>query len=84
MQLAEKCNISTNYLSEIETGKKFPSVEMIEILAKNLSIQPYMLFLNTNEITINTEIACQKRNKEFSERLIQNMTTLLKEFNFME
>ena len=25
-QLAEKCDIATNYLSEIERGQKFPSV----------------------------------------------------------
>lgn len=28
MQLADICNTSTSYIGEIETGRKFPSVEM--------------------------------------------------------
>jgi transcriptional regulator with XRE-family HTH domain len=44
MQLAEKCGISTNYLAEIETGRKFPSIEMVEKLADALKVEPYKLF----------------------------------------
>jgi transcriptional regulator with XRE-family HTH domain len=44
MQLAEYCGISTVYFSEIETGKKFPSIGVIEKLAAILRIEPYLLF----------------------------------------
>ncbi|GMO50179.1 MAG: hypothetical protein Ta2B_30820 [Termitinemataceae bacterium] len=30
MKLAEKCGTAASYIGEIEIGRKFPSVEMIE------------------------------------------------------
>jgi transcriptional regulator with XRE-family HTH domain len=44
MQLAEYCGISPGYIAEIETGKKFPSVNIIEKIAVILKIEPYILF----------------------------------------
>jgi len=44
MQLAEYCGISPGYIAEIEIGKKFPSIGVIEKLAAVLKIEPYMLF----------------------------------------
>jgi len=44
MQLAEYCGVSSGYIAEIETGKKFPSVGIIEKIAAILKIEPYMLF----------------------------------------
>jgi transcriptional regulator with XRE-family HTH domain len=46
MQLAELCDSSTGYIGEIESGKRFPSVNMIERLAKALDIESYFLFKN--------------------------------------
>jgi transcriptional regulator with XRE-family HTH domain len=46
MQLARRCEISTNYISLIETGDRFPSVEMVEKIADALHIQPYSLFFH--------------------------------------
>jgi len=46
MQLAEYCGISTVYIAEIEIGKKFPSIGVIEKIAIILKVQPYMLFKN--------------------------------------
>ena len=43
-QLAEKAGTSTNYLGSIETGKKYPSPQMIDKLAKALDINPLELF----------------------------------------
>lgn len=81
-QLAEKCDIATNYLSEIETGKKFPSVDMIELLANALDVPAHLLFLDSTEIAINADVAVQKRNEEFSDALIRNITDLLEEYGF--
>ena len=46
MQLAELCESSTGYIGEIESGKRFPSVSMIERIAKALEIESYQLFEN--------------------------------------
>jgi transcriptional regulator with XRE-family HTH domain len=46
MQLAELCDSSTGYIGEIEAGKRFPSVNMIERIAEALGIESYFLFKN--------------------------------------
>jgi transcriptional regulator with XRE-family HTH domain len=46
MRLAELCDSSTGYIGEIESGKRFPSVNMIERIAKALKIDSYFLFRN--------------------------------------
>ena len=83
-QLAEKCNIATNYLSEIETGKKFPSVEMIETFSKELSVPAYLFFIESTEVKINKDFITKKRNEEFSQKLLKNITNLLKDYEFLE
>ena len=49
MKLAEFCDTSPSYIGEIEIGRKFPSVEMIEKIADILKIEPYHLFKNRME-----------------------------------
>ena len=46
MKLAEYCNTSPSYIGEIETGRKFPSTEMIEKIAEVLRIEAYHLFVD--------------------------------------
>ena len=46
MQLANLCNSSTGYIGEIESGKRFPSVNMIERIAGALGIESWHLFKN--------------------------------------
>jgi transcriptional regulator with XRE-family HTH domain len=46
MRLAELCDSSTGYIGEIESGKRFPSVTMIERIAGALDIESYFLFKN--------------------------------------
>jgi len=45
-QLAGLCDSSTGYIGEIESGKCFPSVKMIERLAEALEIESWHLFKN--------------------------------------
>lgn len=82
-QLAEKCDIATNYLSEIERGQKFPSVDMIEKISAVLNIPAYLLFLEGKNIT-DTELLLQKRNKEFSEKLLLTVSEILKEYGLYD
>jgi transcriptional regulator with XRE-family HTH domain len=46
MKLAECCNTTTSYIGHIETGLKFPSMDMIEKMAEILRIEPYFFFIN--------------------------------------
>jgi transcriptional regulator with XRE-family HTH domain len=45
-QLAYLCNSSTGYIGEIESGKRFPSVNMIERIAGAFGIESWHLFKN--------------------------------------
>lgn len=49
MELAEKANISMNFLSEIERGNKWPSCENLQSLADSLGVEVYELFKPENE-----------------------------------
>lgn len=44
-QLAERADISTTYLAEIETTKKSPSMEVLQRLADALNLRPYEFFI---------------------------------------
>ena len=44
-KLAEKANIADNYIALIETGKRFPSVKMLERIAEVLQKDTLELFL---------------------------------------
>ena len=50
MALAERCKTAASYIGEIEIGKKFPSVEMIQKIAKALDVPPYKLFMEKDDI----------------------------------
>ena len=44
-KLSELCNISVDYLSEIERGKKTPSLKRLIIIAEKLEIKIEKLFV---------------------------------------
>lgn len=44
--LAERAGVSSSFITEIETGRKFPSSGTIAAIASGLSLQPYQLFLD--------------------------------------
>jgi transcriptional regulator with XRE-family HTH domain len=44
-KLAEKINVSTQYLAMIELGRKFPSLDVLERLAAALEIDTLDLFI---------------------------------------
>jgi transcriptional regulator with XRE-family HTH domain len=46
MKLAEICDTATSYIGEIEIGRKFPSIEMVEKIANALKVEPYRLFID--------------------------------------
>ena len=70
MRIAELCETSTSYIGEIEIGKKFPSVEMIEKLANALNIKACELFME--DYSLQSDIDCTENALEDSENLFQN------------
>jgi transcriptional regulator with XRE-family HTH domain len=52
MKLADRCDTSASYIGEIEIGKKFPSVEMIERVAGVLNVEPYKFFMDEEAVKI--------------------------------
>jgi transcriptional regulator with XRE-family HTH domain len=42
-------NTAASYIGEIEIGRKFPSIEMVEKLANALNIEAYRLFVNEQD-----------------------------------
>jgi transcriptional regulator with XRE-family HTH domain len=49
MKLAELCGSATNYIGEIEIGRRFPSLKLIEKLGQALEIEPYRFFIDDSE-----------------------------------
>ena len=54
-KLAEKANIADNYIALIETGKRFPSVKMLERIAEVLQKDTLELFLLKQDDLLNKE-----------------------------
>ena len=54
--LAEKCDISQTYLSQIESNSKEPNISTLRIIAKNLGIPlPVLFFMSLDEKDIKPE-----------------------------
>jgi transcriptional regulator with XRE-family HTH domain len=70
MTLAEECNTSASYIGEIEIGRKFPSVEMIEKIAVALQVEPYRLFMDSST---------QKEDGLQEEDLLRNLPRHIKQ-----
>ncbi len=49
MRMAELCDLSTSFIAEIETGKKFPSSGSLERIATALALRPYQLLIESEE-----------------------------------
>ena len=55
MKMAEYCDTATSYIGDIETGRRFPSMEMIEKMANILRIEPYHFFKKPKDNIANPE-----------------------------
>jgi transcriptional regulator with XRE-family HTH domain len=49
MRLAELCDTATNYIGQIEIGRRFPSLKLIEKIGKVLEVEPYMFFIDESD-----------------------------------
>jgi len=71
MNLSNMCDTSTNYIGQIEMGRRIPSFEKIEQFAAALKISPSMLFIEPD----NREI---KDKKVDTKDYLQNMPVSVK------
>jgi transcriptional regulator with XRE-family HTH domain len=55
MKLAEYCDTAPSYIGDIEIGRRFPSIEMIEKIAGVLKIEPYHFFKSKTENSHNSD-----------------------------
>ena len=53
MKVAELCDISQNYISEIEIGRRFPSLKLIEKMGQILGVEPYRFFIDDTGKNLN-------------------------------
>ncbi|WP_461256908.1 helix-turn-helix domain-containing protein [Treponema sp. R80B11-R83G3] len=86
-KLAEFCNTAPTYIAQIETGRKFPSMEMIEKMANILRIEPYYFFksqnVNSNGIeTVNIfPLLPASMKNQINDQINQATSEFLREIN---
>jgi transcriptional regulator with XRE-family HTH domain len=50
-ELAERAGISVGYVGEVEMGRKFPSPEKLEGIARALELRPFRLLMGPEDVT---------------------------------
>ena len=50
-ELAERAGISVGYVGEVEMGRKFPSPEKLEAIARVLGLRPFRLLMGPEDVT---------------------------------
>jgi transcriptional regulator with XRE-family HTH domain len=84
MQLAELCDSSTGYIGEIESGKRFPSVNMIERIAKALGVASFSLFkdepISPSDSRSNIIRLAPSQKKAIIDKVNAALTKTLEEF----
>ncbi|MDR2020874.1 MAG: helix-turn-helix domain-containing protein [Treponema sp.] len=71
-KLAELCNSDPRYISQIETGRRFPSITFIDRIATALNIAPYFLFYE--EIVPDGLNVAETRKRKLSRALVERVS----------
>lgn len=81
MKLAEICNLSTSFIAEIETGKKFPSSSTLLKISEALGLKPYQLFMEKEEgVTFEKHKMLTALSKELKDNINQNLENIIKKY----
>ena len=72
-KLAEKAEISTQYIAMIELTRQFPTPEVLERIAKALNIEAYELF----SVTPSPENAMERLHKDIIKEIRQVIIEVL-------
>jgi len=83
MKLAEYCGTAHSYIGEIEIGRKFPSMDLIEKIAKILRIEPYLFFKSRtgNSALIEIEKANVRMPHSSKKQLQKQVKAYIKKHN---
>ena len=46
MKMAELCDTAPSYIGEIEIGRRFPSLKLIEKIGQVLEVEPFRFFID--------------------------------------
>ena len=86
-KLAEFCDTAPAYIAQIETGRKFPSMEMIEKIANILRIEPYQFFKSQDVNGIGNEaenlfpLLPASMKNQINDQINQSTSEFLREIN---
>ena len=97
MKVAELCDTAPSYIGEIEIGRRFPSLKLIEKIGEALHVEPYRFFIDDTEehqgeldeiVNLLTKLPEQQRlniiNRiSASWRSISSLQEFLKPFSFL-
>ena len=76
-KLAEICNTDPCYIRQIEIGRRFPSLQYIERIAKALNIAPYRLFFDETNIESDKLVSLYAEQKQkIKSMLINNVNQI--------
>lgn len=75
--LAERSNISTSYIADIELGRRNPSLKTLLIIAEALEIEPYLLLMNPQKV--DNDII-ESYSKLLLDKIASDMMELKKQF----
>ena len=76
MKLAFLCGTDVSYIGQIEMGKRFPSIKLIEKIALALNVEPYRLFMNAKNYLDETD-DLTRLPPEIRDALIRRLTTAI-------
>ena len=80
-QLAEKCNLSTSYISYIETGKRKVNLSQLENIAKQLNFTIDIFSKNDKNPSLTKLVRkCTKREKYFIYNFVNFIISELEKF----
>ena len=77
-KLAELCQTETSYIGQIEIGKRFPSITLIEKMAVALDVPAYVLF-KENKSNLLTQEEIEMLCEKTSEFVIKELEKLFSE-----
>jgi transcriptional regulator with XRE-family HTH domain len=83
MTLSEKCDSASNYIGQIEMGRRIPSFEKIEKIAAALEIPSHALFTSENvekkeEKKLKTRDYLQKMPADVKKEIVSRITAGMK------
>jgi transcriptional regulator with XRE-family HTH domain len=78
IELSLNCNMGLNYIGEIENGRKFPSVQLIQKIADVLQAPPHLLFWDDQNRHNKTRLRPRPiASDAFKKNMIEQLTTAI-------